>query len=735
MMLGLSVIPLLIIGMIGIFSLLSVSSMTDTKVNAIGNDSINQSSGALTKLAEENLVDKSESVAKEIEIYLKAHPDKTFKELHDDPDFRSIALQPVGTHGYSVIADPIGFKNLMHTTLSEEGVSYETKKENMPQLYEIVSKIKGGNAASGYYSYKEKDGTYRDKFISYSPVQNVTTKDGVHLETATTAYIDEFLAPTKALGEKLKIENQGISSAIATSTTQAIVLIIIIAILTIIAVFIIGVVFSRQTTAPLEKTARMITEMGKGHLNDRLNLNRDDEIGILGKEMDSFSDNLQNTVVAALKRVASGDLSVVVTPKDEHDEISLALIQLVTSLKGVTEEIGSLINEAKEGRLNKRGDTSQFIGGYREIVGGINNMLDAITTPLNEALRVAEQFSQAKFSSRFDENVETRGDLIALKDGLNTIGTELSIAITDISEQVNALSASAEEAAASVEEITAGAASVAHSSLNVSTNAENSAKSVEQVLSAMEELNTSVATVASKVDSISRLTQEANNISIKGVEQAAVAENGITAINGSVNDVGTIISEIREQMNEIGKIVDIISNIADQTNLLALNAAIEAARAGEAGMGFAVVADEVKSLAQESLGSAENISKIIKSLQKYSERATVAMTQANDEVSKGSVAISDTIQFFHTIAEQVEKISQNMTEVASLSEEETATVEEITANISEVRAMSADTAKEAIGSASASEESSAALNQVSAIIGDLSVISTQINDAVSRLNG
>nr|WP_300039260.1 methyl-accepting chemotaxis protein [Methanospirillum sp.] len=496
----------------------------------------------------------------------------------------------------------------------------------------------------------------------------------------------------------------------------------------------IGLSFARYTTAPLEKTAHMISEMRKGHLSERLNLDRDDEIGILGREMDSFSENLQNSVLAALQKVASGDLSVTVIPNDDADEISLALQKLIASLTGITGEIRGLIAEAEEGKLKKRGDSSQFIGVYRDIIIGINNMLDAITTPLNEALRVADQFSQAKFSARFDETVSTRGDLIALKEGLNTIGIELSVAIKNVSEQVSVLSASSEEAAASVEEITAGATSIAQSSSVVSTNADNSVQSVEQVLSAMEELNTAVSTVATKVDSVSRLTQEANTTSTNGVEQAAVAEVGIQAINDAVHDVDLIISEIRGQMIEIGKIVEIIGNIADQTNLLALNAAIEAARAGDAGMGFAVVANEVKSLAQESQGSAENISKIISSLQHQSERAAIAMKQANTQVEKGSAAITDTIKFFNTIAGQVEKISIHMTEVASLSEEEAASVEEITASVSEVKSMAVETAKEAIGSASASEESASALNQVSTIIDELSMIATRINDSMSRLN-
>ncbi|MDD1724322.1 MAG: methyl-accepting chemotaxis protein, partial [Methanospirillum sp.] len=463
-------------------------------------------------------------------------------------------------------------------------------------------------------------------------------------------------------------------------------------------------------------------------------LQRKDEIGDLAVAMDKFADDLQHIILAGMKQVASGDLSLSVPPRDDQDEISPAFNQLIGSLKDILGEVGFLITGAEEGNLKKRGDTTRFVGAYREVIVGINNMLDAIMTPLNEALRVADLFAQAKFSARFEEQVMAKGDLMALKEGLNTIGKELSEAITKVSEQVSALSASSEEAAASVEEITAGASSIAQSSSMVSANADASVKSVEQVLTAMEELNISVTSVATKVDSVNRLSQEANMTSSKGVEQAAVAETGIQAINGAVSDVGTIISEIRDQMNEIGKIVDIIGDIADQTNLLALNAAIEAARAGDAGMGFAVVANEVKTLAQESQGSAENIAKIILSLQQQSERAAAAMNQANSEVSKGSSAISDTIGFFHSIAEQVESISQHMTEVVSLTEEEAAAVEEITASVSEVRSLSNDTAQEAISSASASEESSSALNQVSSIIGDLSLIAARINEAMSRLN-
>jgi len=177
---------------------------------------------------------------------------------------------------------------------------------------------------------------------------------------------------------------------------------------------------------PLKETTRMIQEMSRGHLSMRLNIGRGDEIGKMAEAMNNLADYLQDTFTG-FSRIANGDLAVSFKAKDEYDEIAPAFNHLIGEINDLMNEVRVLITEAEEGRLKNRGDPSRFQGIYQNIISGINNMLDAITIPLNEAIRVADEFSYARFSTRFDDTVVVKGDLIALKEGLNTIGEELSV--------------------------------------------------------------------------------------------------------------------------------------------------------------------------------------------------------------------------------------------------------------------------------------------------------------------
>lgn len=103
-----------------------------------------------------------------------------------------------------------------------------------------------------------------------------------------------------------------------------------------------------------------------------------------------------------------------------------------------------------------------------------------------------------------------------------------------------------------------------------------------------------------------------------------------------VIDASTLIGELKSASNEMGQVIHSIREIAARTNLLSLNSAIEAARAGEAGRGFSVVASEIKKLANSSLTSTKESTKIIENIQNKANEVMAIRTadMAYDTIDK-----------------------------------------------------------------------------------------------------
>lgn len=146
----------------------------------------------LSGTAEQNIIEKSDYIAKQVEIYIKSNPQKTVLDLKNDSYFKEIALQQIGDYGYTVLYDYDSMVNILHYNPEYEGVDYNILKETSPSFWEIAKKTIGGvSDAKGYYDWIEPDGEIRKKFM-YNKIIPVKTAEGVGLAIAITAYVDEY---------------------------------------------------------------------------------------------------------------------------------------------------------------------------------------------------------------------------------------------------------------------------------------------------------------------------------------------------------------------------------------------------------------------------------------------------------------------------------------------------------------------------------------------------------------
>lgn len=174
--------------------------------------------------------------------------------------------------------------------------------------------------------------------------------------------------------------------------------------------------------------------------------------------------------------------------------------------------------------------------------------------------------------------------------------------------------------------------------------------------------------------------------------------SGTQEIRDVVETSAKTIQNLHNRTAEIGNIISVISEITNQTNLLALNAAIEAARAGEHGRGFSVVADEVRGLASRTANSAEEIQKMIETIQSETREAVKFMESGVNNVDRS--------------LKKTEEASTENTQLHQLVEQMFATIKQLDQNSQ----LHGETARDVRHSASLMTESVDALQQRSVMV-------------------
>jgi methyl-accepting chemotaxis protein len=208
---------------------------------------------------------------------------------------------------------------------------------------------------------------------------------------------------------------------------------------------------------------------------------------------------------------------------------------------------------------------------------------------------------------------------------------------------------------------------------------------------AMRSSKESMESVSRTADMTRWLTESIGEVSAEVARGSTLAGVAATAIKRSTGSIGLLAQTVQQ----IGSVVDLISQIAEQTNLLALNATIEAARAGEAGRGFAVVAAEVKTLAGQTAKATEEISRRIAEIQDRTNETVGDIA----EVAKTIDAMTALSSAIRTAVVQQETATADMTSQIGASLDNTRqSVDQITAAAQAIAAM-ASRASEMVGAA------------------------------------
>jgi len=414
-----------------------------------------------------------------------------------------------------------------------------------------------------------------------------------------------------------------------------------------------------------EELRRLTRAIGEGKLSTRANEQRfEGNFRHIIEGVNKAVEEMARPLAMAadyIGRIAVGDIPERIRVECSGDVAKLRdnFNHCIDNINALVADTDRLSKAAVEGKLSTRADARQHSGEYRRIIEGINETLDAVIEPVQEASAVLSRIAGSDLTARVEG--EYRGDHARLKQDINQMAA-------DLHESLRRFAGSVQTVAASSEELTA----LSH---QMAGHADETAVQARLVSSASEEVSKNVTSVASGAEQMQSSIRE---IAKNANEAARVAKNAVA----TAQVTNTTVAKLGESSTEIGNVIKVITSIAQQTNLLALNATIEAARAGEAGKGFAVVANEVKELAKQTAKATEEIGQKIEAIQADTRGAVSAIGEIG------------------TIINQINDISNS---IASAVEEQTVTTNEIGRSVAEAASGTGEIAHNISGVATAAD--------------------------------
>ena len=339
-----------------------------------------------------------------------------------------------------------------------------------------------------------------------------------------------------------------------------------------------------------------------------------------------------------------------------------------------------------------------------------------------------KKLEQGDLGFTFEEATMARKDELGviaesamnLKDKLaDVIATTIELS-GEVTKSGEYLSTSAETASQVSDQVTEAVG-------DISKGATAQAENVEDSVGNTNEMGDSIEDITVSVDDLSGATVEMLNAANRTVEALDALMEQNKEVMNSMLEIDNQIKETNNAVKEISEASSIITEISAQTNLLSLNAQIEAARAGDYGKGFSVVANEIGALAEQSKKAAVSINNIVEALVDDSAKSMDIIEKLNEGFKLQNSQLNSTKKDMDGVVDNVNNVDQSTQTISNKVHLLKVSREKLTDIISELSAISQQ-------NAASTEETNASMEELNATFTLISNSASELKNLADSLN-